>query len=40
MASVGLILENSTGVFDANSKCRHLAAPEANIIVTHLYAWP
>jgi len=37
MASVGLVRQSSLDIFEANSKCHHLAAPEAITIVTHLY---
>lgn len=37
MASVGLVRQNAADKFEANSKCHHLAAPEAITIVTHLY---
>ncbi|KAL5376259.1 hypothetical protein DPSP01_010611 [Paraphaeosphaeria sporulosa] len=37
MASVGLIRQSSADTFEANSKCRHLAAPEAVTIVTHFF---
>jgi demethylsterigmatocystin 6-O-methyltransferase len=37
MASVGLIRQSAADKFEANSKCHHLATPEAITIVTHLY---
>ncbi|KAH8703677.1 S-adenosyl-L-methionine-dependent methyltransferase [Talaromyces proteolyticus] len=37
MASVGLIHQSAADRFEANSKCHHLAAPEAITIVTHFF---